>query len=129
MRTATRLTALSLVATLAACNDVISDFDADFKQAKSNVASLEGGAFDHQVQQRLQAQEVLAAANQCVAQNRPDRKAYRGVVAFDGSRGYDVRFEAGDDLADCLVDAYEGRALPEPPARPYLVPLEVDAAR
>jgi len=117
---------LLLAVPLAACGGAVGhDFETDFKAAKANAATLKGGAFDHAVGQRLLTPDTAAAVQQCAARHAPERETYRGVMAFDGSRGYRLRFEADDDFADCLVGVLEGREMPEPPERPYLMPVEL----
>lgn len=121
MRKVAPFLAFLLACPLAACGD----FEADFKAAKANAATLQGGAFDHAIGQRLLTPDTTAAVQKCAAAHAPGRATYRGVVAFDRSRGYRIRFEADDDFADCLVDALQGREMPEPPERPYLMPIEL----
>ena len=125
MRVAPLLFATLLASALAACGSGGKDFEADFAAAKANVATLEGGAFDHAVEQRYTTPDMQAAAIKCIADNAADRTRYRGVMTFEDPRGYTVRFEVDDDLAKCLVGIYEGRNLPEPPSRPYLLPIEI----
>ena len=125
MRKVAPFLAFLLACPLAACGDVEADFQADFEAAKANAATLQGGAFDHAIGQRLLTPDTTAAVRKCAAAHAPARDTYRGVVAFDRSRGYRIRFEADDDFADCLVDVLQGREMPEPPERPYLMPIEL----
>ena len=119
------LVAALIASTLAACGSGGKDFEADFAAAKATAATLEGGAFDHAVGQRMQVQEITDATAKCAADHASDRTAYRGVMEFEKGGGYDVRFEVDDDLARCLAQAFEGRQMPEPPSRPYLIPVEI----
>jgi hypothetical protein len=126
MRLLAPLPAIALAALLAACGGAVGhDFATDFAAAKANAATLEGGAFDHTVEQRILAPDTNRALLACATQHPPARASYRGVVEFDGSRGYGVRFEDDDDYADCLASQLEGLAMPEPPQRPYLLPIEM----
>jgi hypothetical protein len=125
MRASPVLFAIFLATSLTACAGGAKDFEADFAAAKANVATLEGGAFDHAVGQRLTTPELQAVAMECIADNPADRTRYRGVMAFEDPRGYRVRFEVDDALARCFIGVYEDRNLPEPPTRPYLLPIEI----
>lgn len=127
MRASTLMIA-ALVIALSACAGAANDFEADYSAARADVATLKGGAFDRAVRLRLGAKPLQDAAAKCLAQNKPAAgPAYRGVIRFDGSRGYTVRYDHDDALARCLVDAFEGKDLPEPPDRPFLVPIEFSA--
>ena len=127
MRPTLLLIVALLASMLAACGGGGDDFEADFAAAKATVATLEGGAFDHAVGQRMQVPEITDATAKCATENASDRTAYRGVMEFEDGGGYEVRFEVDDDLARCVAQAYEGRQLPEPPSRPYLIPVEIGA--
>lgn len=128
MRVAWLLVASSL-AQLAACGSGGGDFATDYAAAKANVATLKGGAFAHVVRQRMTTPVLIDAANRCISGGHADRPGYRGVLAFADGGGYSVRFEADDEPSRCLVELYEGRNLPEPPARPYLIPIEAGVAQ
>ncbi|MGH8028520.1 MAG: hypothetical protein ACREO3_01160 [Arenimonas sp.] len=125
MRLGKLLIVTVLTSTLAACAAADGDFETDFAAAKANVATLEGGAFDHRVRQRITTPDMIDGANKCITGSHADRPGYSGVMTFEDGGGYTVRFETDDEHTHCLVELHEGKELPEPPARPYLLPIEV----
>jgi hypothetical protein len=105
------------------------DFEADYATAKTNAAAGAGKAFDDAIGKATSTQansrEVLA----CAAANKDLLKgAYRGVIRFADGGGYSVEMLPDDALSQCLEKAYSNESLPEPPSRPYVMPIDFDAS-
>jgi hypothetical protein len=129
MRKTPLLIAALFSSTLAACAGGSKAFATDFAAAKANATTLEGGAFAHSVGQHVSTPGLVAAAKRCTAGGASTPASHRGLLEFERSRGYTVRFDPDDEQATCLAKVYANLSLPEPPARPYLVPIEVGATR
>lgn len=125
MRIAPLLSLAFLAATIAACGGGGKDFEADFATAKANAATPEGGALDRAVGQLMMTPPNQVAATNCIIGSQHKTPGYRGVMEFAQGGGYTIRFEADDKNSRCLVELFEGKPVPEPPVRPYLLPVEI----
>ena len=84
-----------------------------------------GRAYDLAVSKALQTDAVLEKVMGCMSAHRDLLEApHRGVMRFGVDGGYTIEMQPDNALTQCLTTAYSGHALPEPPSRPYLLPIE-----
>jgi hypothetical protein len=129
MRNRAPLAAAFLASTLAACGDGGKAFEADFATAKANAATAEGGTLDRAIGRIMATPENQAGAVRCITGSHHKTPGYRGVMEFTQGGGYTLRFEADDRSTRCLQELYGAKAVPEPPVRPYLLPVEIGVTR
>jgi hypothetical protein len=102
-----------------------NDFEADYATAMANKASGPGLAYDHAVENAMQTDAVARAVLECAGAHRElVTVPRRGVMRFDPGGGYTVDMQPDDALSQCLEPVYSNQRLPEPPSRPYLLPIE-----
>lgn len=101
------------------------DFEADFSAAQANVRGEPGRSYDQAFAKAVQTDAHLAVVMDCMRTHRDlVKQSHRGVIRFGADSGYTIEMRPDNPLTQCLASAYGGHAVPEPPERPYLLPIE-----
>lgn len=109
--------ALLVALPVAAAGD---DYDVKLAEARENLASVEGNAFDRAIGAALQTPAQEAKWNACIEAAAPTGEIHlEGFFEFPETGAYHVELRPDTPFARCFGDAMEGVALPEPPSRPW----------
>ena len=128
-----RLTRPTLLACACAClvaacggGEPTDAFDKDFAQAKANTASGPGKAYDATINKVMEESNAIEDVMLCYGTDHgPPRDSYRGVMRFAADGGFAIEMRPDDEFSRCMVREFEQVEVPEPPARPYLLPVEI----
>jgi hypothetical protein len=109
--------ALLVALPVAAAGD---DYDVKLAEARANLASVEGVAYDRAIGAALQTPALEAKFDACLAAVDPAEELhFEGFFEFPESGAYRVELRPDTPVARCFGAAMEGVALREPPSRPW----------
>ena len=114
---------------LAACGaggDAATGFDAEFAQAKANAASGKGKAYDATINKVMGESDVVSEIMRCYGTDHgPPQESYRGVMRFGAAGGFVIEMQPDDAFSRCAEREFGKIEVPEPPERPFLLPVEI----
>ena len=109
--------ALLVALPVAAAGD---DYDVKLAEARANLASAEGVAFDRALGEAIQTAAIESQWNACLAQHAPTADVHlEGFFEFPEKGAFRVVLRPATPLSRCLATAMESGDAPEPPSRPW----------
>jgi hypothetical protein len=94
-----------------------ADFDAAYARAKVNERT---GDYDARLSASFYAKPQMAELLDACQDMHAQRMPVHGYFEFPAGGGYRLVLRPSTPFAACIAAAFEGYAVPEPPARPYV---------
>jgi hypothetical protein len=117
MRLTIFLAAAAFALPAAAADNV---FDANYRQARENVATAAGAAYDRALSEAMErSTTVQPAMAACLDAHADTRGDLHGYFQFAAGGNYQVILRPNGAFADCVESALEGQSLPAPPKLPW----------